>query len=61
MQGKTVPKYYREVAKRNGCIFFNAAEYVKASEADSLHLMPSEHEKLARGLYEVLRDGAGIE
>lgn len=53
-RSKEFPGYYREVARRNGCIFFNAAEYVKPSEADSLHLMPKEHEKLAEGLYQVV-------
>lgn len=55
-RSKEFSGYYREMAERNGCIFFNAAEYVKASEADSLHLMPPEHEKLARELYKCIME-----
>lgn len=52
---KQFTKYYREVAERNHCVFFDAAEYVKASEIDSLHLMPKEHEKLAAGLLQCIK------
>lgn len=49
-RSKEFPEYYKEVAKRNDCVFFNAAEVVKPSEEDSLHLMPKEHAKLAEAL-----------
>ncbi len=55
-RSKEFPRYYREVARRNNCIFLNAAEYVKPSDEDSLHLMPEEHKKLAEGLYRLLCD-----
>lgn len=45
------PKYYREVAERLGCIFFDAAEYISPSEYDSLHLTPDGHRILAEKLY----------
>lgn len=54
-RSREFPKYYREVAERNHCIFFDAAEFATSSEADSLHLMPEEHEKLAQGLYECIQ------
>lgn len=54
-RSKEFPKYYREVAERNHCVFFDAAEHVKASEADSLHLMPEEHGKLAAGLLQCVK------
>lgn len=50
VRSKEFAKYYREVAKRNGCIFFDAAKVVKASKEDSLHLMAEEHAKLAEAL-----------
>lgn len=56
VRSKEFHKYYKEVADRNHCVFFDAAEYVKASETDSLHLMPEEHEKLAKGLFLCMKD-----
>lgn len=49
-------KYYEEAAKRQKCEFFDAAAYVSSSEADSLHLMPEEHGKLASGLCSFIKD-----
>ena len=48
-------KYYEEVANRQGCIFVDAAKVVMPSLEDSLHLMPSEHKKLAHKIYEVIK------
>ena len=53
-RSKELPKYYKEVAEKKGCIFFNAAEYVKPSEEDSLHFTPEGHERMARELYRVI-------
>lgn len=50
VRSKEFPKYYREVAERNGCIFFDAAKVVKASKEDCLHLTAEEHAKLAEAL-----------
>lgn len=36
-------KYYKTVADKYKCIFFNAAEFIKASDVDSLHLDPDAH------------------
>ncbi|MCR5747680.1 MAG: SGNH/GDSL hydrolase family protein [Lachnospiraceae bacterium] len=55
-RSKEFPKYYKEVAERNGCIFFNAARYVRPSGKDSLHLTPEGHVTLADKLFEVVRD-----
>lgn len=55
-ESRKFPEHYRAVAERYGCIFFNAAEYIYPSEADSLHLMPEAHKVLADKLYEVVRD-----
>ncbi len=47
-RSREFPKYYREAAERKGCIFFDAAQYVKPSETDSLHLSADSHEILAK-------------
>lgn len=51
---KQFPAYYREVAEKMGCIFLNAAEYVRPSDVDSLHLTPEGHRVLAEQLYAVV-------
>lgn len=53
-RSKEFPRLYEAVAKELGCIFFNAALCCRASEVDSLHLMPEEHEKLADALCKVI-------
>ena len=54
LQSELFTDYYREVAIENQCMFVNAADIVTPSKEDSLHLMPEEHEKLARAIYEVI-------
>ena len=56
MRSKAFAPEFRKVAKEYGCIFVNAAEYISPSEADSLHLMPEAHERLAEVLADVVRD-----
>ena len=48
-------EYYRAVARRQGCTFFDAAKVVKPSEEDSLHLMPEEHAKFAQAMCECIK------
>ena len=55
-ESKKFPEYYRAVAEKYGCVFFNAAEYIYPSETDSLHLTPEGHKILAEKLYETVRD-----
>lgn len=55
-RSKEFPKYYKEVAERNGCVFFDAAKVVKASKEDSLHLVAEEHEKLAEAMCSCIKD-----
>ena len=50
-RSKEFPKYYKEVADRNGCIVLDAAKYIKPSVIDSLHLSPEAHEQLADAIY----------
>lgn len=47
--------YYRAVANRYGCIFFNAAEYIYPSDVDSLHLTREGHRILADKLCDVVK------
>ncbi|SET31056.1 GNAT family N-acetyltransferase [[Clostridium] polysaccharolyticum] len=48
--------FYKEIAERYDCAFISAADYVKSSEVDSLHLMPEEHEKFAKGLAQFIKE-----
>ena len=50
-RGELAP-YYKEIADRLGCEFFDAASVACPSPVDGLHMDPSEHEKLARALAE---------
>lgn len=56
VRSRELAKYYQEVAKTMECSFFDAAKYVTSSKLDSLHLMPEEHEKLAIGLAEFIKN-----
>lgn len=53
-ESKNFPKYYREVAEKYGCIFYNAAEDIYPSEVDSLHLTEEGHKVLSERLYEII-------
>lgn len=55
-ESKKFPEYYRAVAKKYGCNFFNAAEYIYPSETDSLHLTPEGHRVMAEKLCEIVKD-----
>lgn len=55
-RSKGFPKEYARVAAEKGVLFFNAAEYAKASDIDGLHMMPEEHRKLAEAFYHVITE-----
>ena len=55
VRSREFPKWYRKAAEEHNCIFFDAAQYIQASEEDSLHLTPEAHAKLAEELYKVVR------
>lgn len=55
-RSKEFPKEYARVAAEKGVLFFNAAEYAKASDIDGLHMMPEEHRKLAEAFYHVITE-----
>ena len=58
-ESKKFPEYYRMVAEKYGCIFYNAAEDVYPSEVDSLHLTEDGHKTLAEKIYKVIKE-AGL-
>lgn len=58
-RSKQLPGLYKQVAEKNGCVFVNAAEYIKPSKVDSLHLSPEGHAKLAEVLDRVVRESIG--
>ncbi len=53
-RSKEFPGYYEAIAKQYGCVFLDAAKYVKPSEIDSLHLTPEGHRALAEKLKELI-------
>ncbi|MCR4590041.1 MAG: SGNH/GDSL hydrolase family protein [Lachnospiraceae bacterium] len=55
-ESKKFSEFYRAVAEKYGCVFFNAAEYIYPSEVDSLHLTPEGHKVLAEKLYETVKN-----
>lgn len=55
LRSKELPDYYRRIAGEKDCIFFNAAEYVNPSEADSVHLMPEAHKILAEKFAQIVQ------
>lgn len=55
-RSRQFPEHYRAVAEDLGCIFFNAAEYIRPSEYDSLHLTPEGHRILAEKLYGLIKE-----
>ena len=55
-RSKEFPKYYKDVAERYGCIFFNAAEWVKPSELDSLHMDSEGHRIFAEKLEQIIKE-----
>ncbi|MBE5882334.1 MAG: acylhydrolase [Lachnospiraceae bacterium] len=48
--------YYKEVADNYGCVFFNAAQHITASEEDHVHLSPEAHSMLADILYTLISE-----
>lgn len=54
-QSKEFSKWYRKIAERYHCIFFDAAQYVIPSESDSVHLTPEGHRILAEELCHVVK------
>ncbi len=54
-RSREFPHWYRQVAEKYGCTFFNAAAYIAPSAEDSLHLTPEGHKRLAEELSKLIR------
>lgn len=53
---KKMGSVYAKVSKNFDCYFLDAAEYVKASELDCIHMDPENHKKLAEALNEKIKE-----
>lgn len=49
-ESRKLARYYKEVAERKGCLFLNAAQHIRPSMADYVHLGPEGHRVLAEVL-----------
>ena len=54
-KSRELPKWYQLVADQFDCEFLDATSEVSGGEADSLHMSPEGHEKLAEMVYRKLR------
>jgi lysophospholipase L1-like esterase len=54
-KSRELARYYRAVAERYSCEFFDTSTVIGSSRIDGLHIDPEEHEKLARALAEHVR------
>lgn len=53
-KSRMFPTYYRQMAVKNGCMFFDTSEWVKASEADSIHLNVADHVLIAEKVCDII-------
>ena len=53
-KSKEFHKFYKKVAEEKGCVFFNAAEYVRPSKEDSLHMTEEGHRIFAEKMAETI-------
>jgi len=47
---------YAKVAEDEGVDFMDASQYANASDIDGIHMVPSEHEKLAKAIYAKIKE-----
>ncbi len=59
-RSKEFSKWYRKIAEKYGCIFFDAASCVEPSKEDSLHLTPEAHEKLAEAFCKIVTQNISL-
>lgn len=53
-KSRKFPSIYRQMAVKNGCMFFDSSEWVKASEVDSVHLNVADHILIAEKVYDII-------
>ncbi|NMM99509.1 Lipolytic enzyme, G-D-S-L family [Bifidobacterium sp. DSM 109958] len=57
-RSRELARYYREVAERNGYLFFDASEVAEASDVDKLHMEAASHARYAEAVARILLDDA---
>lgn len=60
-RSRQFPVLYQAVARKHNCYYLNAAAHARPSKEDSLHMMPGEHAKLAKAIYEAIQKMEGGE
>lgn len=55
-KSKELYKYYKIIAEKHGCIYFDANEYVKVMLPDAIHLSPESHKKLAQEFAKIIKE-----
>ena len=55
-QSRKFSHYYKKIADKKGCVFFDAARWIYPSDTDSLHLTAVAHKVLAEKLAETVRE-----
>ena len=53
-------EWYKQTADMYGCSFLNAAEHVKTSDIDAVHLDPEEQRKLGKAVAEHVKNEIGL-
>ena len=53
-RSRELASLYEDVARRHGCEFLDAAQIVRPSDEDSVHLMPEGHKMLASAVAEAI-------
>jgi len=52
---KILPKLFKEVSEKSGCIFLNAGDYISSSYVDGYHLDAEAHVKLASAIRDIIK------
>lgn len=55
-KSKAFAYYYSKMAEEENVYFMDAAKAAEASDIDGIHMIPAEHEKLAKAIYEKIKE-----
>ena len=55
-KSRELSKYYKIIADKYGCIYFDSNEYIKVMLPDAVHLSPEAHKTLAQQLARIIRE-----
>lgn len=53
-KSRKLPSAFRRMTVKNGCMFFDSSEWVKASEVDSIHLNTADHALISEKVAEII-------